>query len=96
MSRVIWYGDRVSRKISRIVPDIMQSIRENIAEKARQIVPVVSGKLKASIKATNKGVVVEEPYALAVEIGTSTRAAKPFVRPAIERFNKQDLKQSIK
>lgn len=96
MNRLVWHGDKVTRRINGIVPDIMQRIRENIAEKARQIVPVKTGKLKRSIKATDKGIVVEAPYALKVEIGTATRAAQPFVRPAIERFNQQDLKQSIR
>lgn len=96
MNRLVWHGDAVARKINRTVPAIMMRIKENIADKARQIVPVKTGKLKRSIKATEKGIEVTEPYALVVEIGSATKAANPFLRPSIERFNGQDLKQSIR
>lgn len=96
MNRLAWDGDKVARRIGSIAPGVIRRISERIAERARQIVTVKTGKLKSSIKATDKGVVATEPYAGAVELGTATRAAKPFMRPAIERFNEQDLKQCIK
>lgn len=96
MSRIIWHGDKVYRKIKDKSQGITRRISEIIAEKARQIVPVKTGKLKASIKATDKGVVAATEYAAAVELGGANRAAQPYLRPSIERFNQSDLKQSIR
>lgn len=96
MNQLIWHGDKVVQRAGSITPGIIRRISERIAERARQIVTVKSGKLQRSIKATDNGVVVTEDYAGAVELGTATRAAKPFLRPAIERFSEQDLKESIK
>lgn len=95
MNRLIWHGDRVLRKIDRDSAGVTGRISEIIADKARGIVTVLTGRLKRSIRATDTGIVVEEDYAAAVELGTATRAAKPFMRPAIERFNKTDLDKSV-
>lgn len=96
MSRLVWNGNKVLRQIERQTTPLVGRISERIADRARQLVPVKSGKLKQSIRATNDGVEVGEDYAAAVELGTATRAARPFLRPAIEQFNEQDLKQSIR
>lgn len=96
MNRLVWHGDKVSRRIGSNAAGIVRRISERIAERARQIVTVKSGKLKRSIQATDTGIVVSEDYAAAVELGTAKRAARPFMRPAIDRFNNQDLKNSIK
>lgn len=95
MSRLVWYGDKVQRKIERKVPVIMGKIRKSIADKMRQIVPVKSGALKASITVTNNGIEVKKEYAGKIEYGTPNTAAQPFIRPGIKQFNSSDLKKSI-
>ncbi len=95
-STMKFYGDRVMRKFEGDVPGIIHRIAEIIAEKAKRIVVVLSGKLKNSISADGNTVVAETDYAAAVELGTATRAAQPYFRPAIKKFSKADLEQSIK
>lgn len=94
-SRMKFHGDKVLSGISRKTPGIVHRIAETIAERARRIVVVRTGNLRDSIRATDKGVEVTADYAAAVELGTATRAARPYMRPSIEQFNQQDLKRSI-
>lgn len=95
-STMKFYGDRVMRKFESDAPGIIHRIAEIIAEKAKQIVTVKSGKLKNSISADDNTVIAETDYAAAVELGTAKRAAKPFFRPAIKQFDKADLEQSLR
>jgi len=96
MSRLIWHGSAALRKVSKASAAVVYCAADKIAEKARRIVPVKTGKLKHSISAPGSNIVVSEPYARAVEFGTATRAAQPFLRPAIKQFDEADLKQCIK
>lgn len=93
---MIWHGDKVQRKIERMVPSIMGNIRKSIADKMRQIVPVKTGKLKKSITVTDSGIDVREDYAGKIEYGTAKKAAQPFTRPAIEQFDGSDLRKSLR
>jgi len=95
MSRLIFHGDKVLRRVKKEAPKIEDRISESIADKMRRLVPVKTGKLKASIEVTDDGIEVGEDYAGAVEFGTATKAAQPFVRPAIEQFNRADLGNCI-
>lgn len=95
MSKLIWHGPKVLQKAAKTHVGIVSCIAKRIATLAQQIVVVKSGRLKRSIHATKSSIVVSEPYARAIELGTATRAAQPYLRPAIERFNKADLKQCI-
>ncbi len=96
MSRLIWNGDKILRRIERETPPLTRCIAEVIARIARRIVPVKSGKLQKNIRATDTGVEAATDYAAEVELGTATRAAQPYMRPAIEQFSQSDLKQCIK
>ncbi len=96
MNRLIWRGDRVYRKIADRAPSITGEIAEILADKARQNAPEKSGDLKRSIHADGNSVIADAEHASVVELGTATRAAKPYMRPAIEQFNQVDLRQAIK
>lgn len=96
MSRLIWHGDKILRRIERESPPLIRRIAEVIARIARRLVPVKSGKLQASIQVTDEGIEVTEDYAAKVEFGTATRAAQPYMRPAIEQFNQEDLEQCVR
>ncbi len=95
MNRFIWHGNRALRDTAKRMPGITHNIAESIADKARQNAPVKSGELKESIHADGSKVIASAEYASAVELGTATRAAQPYMRPAIEQFNETDLKQAI-
>jgi len=66
----------------------MRLTAEAIAAKARDICPVDSGALQASIHVEGGGgdysVIADVSYAEAVEYGTSKMAAQPYLRPAVE------------
>ena len=69
---------------------IAEEAATQLVKEERQLVPVRTGKLKASItmQKTKNGVEVNtqlEPYGKYVEDGTRKMAAKPFVRPALEK-----------
>ena len=93
---MIWHGDRAYRKIADRAPSITSRIAEVIADRARQNAPEKSGDLKRSIHADGNSVIADAGHASVVELGTATRAAQPYMRPAIEQFNEQDLAKSIK
>ncbi len=95
MSRLIWHGAKVQRQLERKVRGLPRRIAEVIAGYARGIVVVKSGELKESIEATDDSVVATADHASAVEFGTAKRAAKPFMRPAIKRFQKSDLTKIV-
>jgi HK97 gp10 family phage protein len=63
-----------------------------IADRAKQLAPVLTGELRDSIKIQGEGVDKGKPYidvgttddhALFTEYGTSREAPRPFMRPAI-------------
>ena len=94
MSKVKFFNvlPEIQREASRVVP----RIAEKIAGRAKEIVVVDSGELRDSIEATADSVKATADHASAVELGTAKRAAQPFMRPAIEQFNKTDLEQCIR
>ena len=96
MSRLIWHGDRVYRRIADSAPSITGRIAEIIADRARQNAPEKSGELKRSIHADGDSVIADAGHASVVEFGTATRAAQPFMRPAIKQFGQTDLKQCVR
>ncbi len=96
MNRLIWHGDKVYRDIAVKAPSITHNIAEIIAGRARQNAPVKSGALQRSIHAEGDSVIADADHASIVELGTATRAAMPYMRPATEQFDISDLKQSIK
>ena len=64
---------------------------ESVANDAKDLAPVDSGRLRASIAVAptlsgdGYAVTASAPYAGLVEFGSSTRAAQPFLRPALYR-----------
>ena len=94
MSRLIYHGARVLRGIAKKADGVVGRIAHAIADKARDNAPVKTGTLKRSIRATDSSVEVGVDYAAAVEFGTATKAAQPYLRPGIEQFD--NLKQCIK
>lgn len=74
-------------------------LRQEVLPEAQRLVPVKTGRLLASIEVgvERDGTVVTgyvaagEPYAPYVEFGSTRwgehRPAKPFLRPAVERFD---------
>lgn len=70
-------------------------------KQAKTLVPVDTGKLKASIKATThvvgdkaiSQISASMDYAAAVELGTRHQKAQPFLRPAISHT--RQLKQEV-
>ena len=96
MSHLKWHGNGVFRKITRETPSIIHCIAKTIVRRAKRIVPVKTGKLRGSIEALDAGVVVTADYAAEVELGTATRAAQPYMRPAIVQFSKSDLEQCLR
>ena len=83
-------GSGLSRLASRLAPVAQAQVdeaSERVAAGARAIVPVRTGRLKASLQSEPAGVLsavtrTDVPYAAAVELGTAKRPAKPYLRPA--------------
>lgn len=69
--------------------DATRDEAQTLAQEIQDGAPVLSGFLRDSVNVTEEGgeisVNVDAEYAGFVEYGTSTRAAHPFVEPAIER-----------
>ena len=86
-----WHGDSVLKRIEAQAGDIKGRLAGSIADRARSLCPVKTGALRRSIKADKDTVEVSEDYAALVELGTAKRAARPFVRPAIEQSNENDI-----
>jgi HK97 gp10 family phage protein len=68
---------------------------DQIVLKARAIVPVRTGALRASITKMGGGMrwvaTATAGYAIFVEFGTRKMAAQPFLRPAAEAVNMSDI-----
>ena len=96
MSKLIWYGDKVERTLTGQLPGIVSRIAKIIAERARQLAPVKTGELRSKIRATETGIEATAKHSGVVEFGAPHRAAQPFMRPAIEQFNKSDLDSSVR
>lgn len=79
----------------RVVPDALQRAAEPVVQRAKQLCPVDTGKLRKGIHAikrvnrlSNPSVRVQHskdtPYGEYVEYGTSRMRAQPHLRPAID------------
>lgn len=95
MNRLAWHGRSILRRVDKQADSLPRRIAETIADHARRVVPVKTGHLKSTIKATKDGVEVTADYAAAVELGTARRAAQPFIRPAIEMLSKSDMNRIV-
>lgn len=81
---------------------ITQRVAEQVAEKAKEMAPVDTGNLRASIRVerdgNNHAVVTDVSYAPFLEFGTSRAPAQPFLGPAAEsvRLDRFDLEAAIR
>ena len=91
MSRLIWHGDKILKKLNKEVESNVEKIKNAIVKRAKQFAVVKTGELRDSIGVTDDGIEVTADYAGPVEFGTSKKAARPFLRPAIELSNENDL-----
>ena len=81
----------------------VQDAAKRTAEDARAFAPVDTGALRGSITSlvqasgakASGDVLANSPHALYVEMGTSRRAAHPYLRPALQQ-NKARFLQSLR
>lgn len=84
-----WFGDKVKAMVDKEIDKRQLAAGHAMVQKARELVPVDTGKLKASIGFTYRNsdhtlqLHADEPYALFVEYGTRFMLPHPFLRPAI-------------
>ncbi|MDR3639519.1 MAG: hypothetical protein P4L84_37305 [Isosphaeraceae bacterium] len=84
-----WRGDEVRKSIERLVEARMTQAGEAGVEAARELVPVKTGRTKASLefsydRATQTlRISAGTPWAVFIEMGTSRVAARPFLRPGM-------------
>src|SRR6058998_2438135 len=102
-------GD-IQRLLQTLPPEIFERVQQvlmngavRVAERARELVPVRTGHLLASIRADlGEGevegetfspvqVVADTSYASFVEFGTSRMQAEPFLTPAVEEIEPEIL-----
>ena len=98
-----WHPEVITEEIEKKAMDRLARAGEIVAARARQKVPVQSGKLRDSIRVTR---LKDDPklnirvyagsrqkggafYAHMVEYGTVKMAAKPFLRPALNEAKGQ-------
>ena len=81
---------------------ITNQVANEVAERAREMAPVDTGNLRASIRVerdgNNHAVVTDVSYAPFLEFGTSRAPAQPFLGPAAEsvRLDRFDLEAAIR
>ncbi|MGD9643914.1 MAG: HK97-gp10 family putative phage morphogenesis protein [Elusimicrobiales bacterium] len=98
------FSDCFERVMGQVETAMDGEMRDEVLPEAQRLVPVRTGKLKASLDAGTErdGTVVTgfveagEPYAPYVEFGTKDRAAKPFLRPAAAKFDLQRVANRMK
>ncbi len=106
-------GD-ITRLLQTLPPDMFEKVQQvlmngaiRVAERAREIVPVRTGHLQASIRAdlgTEGGsdvgeafesvsVIADTPYASFVEFGTSRMDPEPFMQPAVDEIEPEIMEE---
>lgn len=87
-----WFGDQVRRFVADRIDRNMRGMGEQVVARARQLAPVRTGALRASIDYTVTGesgerptltISVGMPYGIFQEFGTRNMAPHPFIRPAL-------------
>lgn len=99
MNKLVWHGDKIMQRVEKQAPRITSCLAKIVAETARRLVPVKTGALQATIRAEGGTVSAgggEVDYAGVVELGTAKRAAKPYMRPAVEQLSKDAVDKCIK
>lgn len=76
-----------AEKIRETLPAALMAGAEAVADSARSMCPVDTGRLRSSIGVSQSGngaeVYAGEDYAIYVEFGTYKTAAQPFLMPAL-------------
>jgi len=98
----------ILRAVQNESESVLKCLCHKIERKAKQKVPVLTGNLKRSIRAIIKpgikriyaggnapGVGTPVEYAGYVELGTSKMAAQPYLRPAVEEIDQNEISQCI-
>lgn len=89
-----WYGDAAVRFVKGILHTKMENAGKAVVERARQLCPVDTGQLRASLGYTYEATLMslrihaDAYYAHFVEFGTSRMPAHPFLRPALKEFGR--------
>ena len=87
---------KVLKELDKSIESSLSKVGDMIVNDARSMVPVKTGKLKKSIyKNVEKNkleVGASADYAQDIELGTSGRKAKPFLKPAVNK-NKSSLEK---
>ena len=97
-AEVTWSGSSLTDVFSKETLETLSAMGDRIVDEAKRIVPVRTGRLKASIhKEDNfeKSEVLvgsEVEYALYVELGTYKMSARPYLRPALHTVASSQLK----
>ena len=90
MTRVIFNGDSMKRKVKVIIEAAAEGITDAVLDDVRDRSPVRSGLFKRSWRKSGSGTKYRltnpQPYAGALERGRSRQAPKGVVRPAIENI----------
>lgn len=97
--KTTWHGDRIMRQMEQAVDGTLQEAGDEAVATARRLVPVDTGRLRASIRRTEvrtAGGIAEvdvtadarndsgDEYGIYVERGARGRPARPFIEPAAE------------
>ncbi len=101
--KITKYGDKFREMERRAKPEAARAASQtamNAAAIARQLVPVDTGQLKASIYVEQTGetrfaVGASAPYAIFVENGTVHSPSQPFLKPALE-FARKDFEAALR
>lgn len=77
-----------NQNYDKLLDDAALGLAGKVAKRAKEIVPVRTGRLRDSIVASKSGkgeaeVTASAPYSIFVEMGTSRAPAQPFLRPAL-------------
>lgn len=90
----------VKRNINDKLEDLISETNDKIVDEAKSNAPVVSGRLRDSIRKEGDGlesdVVVGAPYAVYVEFGTRYQEAQRFLRDAILKGKQHFIREARK
>ena len=91
LTRLVEHLDTAQKRTPEMTQSVLMEAGTWIANRMRELVPVRTGRLQASIQTIEyPGTVVvgpvDVPYSLFVEYGTRYMTAQPYIRPAAEEY----------
>ena len=78
---------RIQGALNRLSKDLQQEIAEDVAETAKALAPIRSGKLRDSLSAVDGKVTTTVDYLDEVEYGTHKTPAQPFITPSVDQVS---------